>query len=150
MSTIAMPTSIHCAIHSITTDAVSQAVKLLSVKYNFDLDEALRSLSNFEITATNPVKQTAAKKTAVKKTAGDKPSAKRAPNGYNLFQKEKRPDIKAKLEEELQDDAKLKPQAILTAIAAEWKLLTPDDKAIWHDLAKKTNDNLEVTSLVPL
>jgi hypothetical protein len=47
-----------------------------------------------------------------------------------------RADIKAALEAELEENEKLKPQAIVTEIAAQWKALSAEEKAEWNAKAK--------------
>jgi len=44
-TTIVMPTAIQGAIQTMCTEAVSQAVRALSAKYEFDLKEAIAHLS---------------------------------------------------------------------------------------------------------
>lgn len=63
-------------------------------------------------------------------------SVKKRQSGYLLFGKEMRSDIKKAMETELKDGEKLKPQAVVGEIAAQWKALTDDARATWNDKAK--------------
>ena len=65
------------------------------------------------------------------------PKAKRAKTGYLLFADKIRPTVKAELEAELEEGAKLKPQATVTEIAKRWKALTDDERADWNAQAKE-------------
>lgn len=130
MSTsITMPVAIQGAIQSMCEDAIGQAITALSTKYGFDAEEAQRELNlgKIKISATTT-------KASQKKTASDKP--KRGPTGYLVFSKEMRADVRAELESELAEDEKLKPQQVVTALAARWKLLSDEEKEEWNSKAK--------------
>ena len=132
-TTIMMPAAIQGAIQSMCEDAIGQAVTALSAKYGFDAAEAQRELNLGKI----QIKGSTAKASTSKKAADpDKPKAKRGPTGYLLYTKELRPEVKAEMEAELGDDEKLKPQDVVTALAARWKALGDDEKAEWNAKAK--------------
>ena len=126
---ITMPAAIQGAIQSMCEDAIGQAITALSTKYGFDAEEAQRELNlgKIKISATTT-------KASQKKTASDKP--KRGPTGYLVFSKEMRADVRAELESELAEDEKLKPQQVVTALAARWKLLSDEEKEEWNSKAK--------------
>ena len=130
MSTsITMPLAIQGAIQSMCEDAIGQAITTLSNKYGFDAEEAQRELNlgKIKISATTT-------KASPKKSASDKP--KRGPTGYLVFSKEMRDDVKAELESKLGEDEKLKPQQVVTALAARWKQLSDEQKEEWNSKAK--------------
>jgi gluconate kinase len=126
---ITMPAAIQGAIQSMCEDAIGQAITALSTKYGFDAEEAQRELNlgKIKISATTT-------KASQKKTPSDKP--KRGPTGYLVFSKEMRADVRAELESELAEDEKLKPQQVVTALAARWKLLSDEEKEEWNSKAK--------------
>ena len=128
-----MPAAIQGAIQSMCEDAIGQAVTALSAKYGFDAAEAQRELNLGKI----QIKGSTAKASTSKKAADpDKPKAKRGPTGYLLYTKELRPEVKAEMEAELGDGEKLKPQDVVTALAARWKALGDEEKAEWNAKAK--------------
>ena len=124
-----MPAAIQGAIQSMCEDAIGQAITALSTKYGFDAEEAQRELNlgKIKISASTT-------KASQKKTPSDKP--KRGPTGYLVFSKEMRADVSAELESELAEDEKLKPQQVVTALAARWKLLSDEEKEEWNSKAK--------------
>ena len=131
-----MPQQLESAIREMCSDAMSQAVAALAEKYNFDAEEANRhlSLSNVKI---------ARKRGPSPKTVDEKPKAKGSPDkpkrgktGYLLYADEVRLQVKAKMESELEDGEKLKPQDIIKAIAARWKEESDETKESWKEKAK--------------
>ena len=86
----------------------------------------------------------APKKEPKKKSKKDEPSSstdapakkKGGTNGYLLFGKAKRPEVKAEMEAELAEGEKLKPQAVVTEIAKRWKALSDDERTEWGLQAK--------------
>lgn len=126
---ITMPAAIQGAIQSMCEDAIGQAITALSTKYGFDAEEAQRELNLGKIKIS-----AATTKASHKKTPSDKP--KRGPTGYLVFSKNMRADVKAQLESELGEDEKLKPQQVVTALAARWKQLSDEEKEEWNSKAK--------------
>ena len=140
---ITMPSAIDESIRECCTEAVSQAVIALAAKYGFDAEEAERELNLGELKLQRkrgPVaKKSAAKPTkATKAAAADKP--KKAMTGYLLFSKEMRPEVKDLMEAELEDGEKLKPQAVVTELAAQWKALDKDEQEEWKQRAAAESD----------
>lgn len=137
---ITMPTSIDESIKGMCVEAVSQAVAALAEKYGFDAEEAERELNLGELKMQRKrgpaPKAKAETKAKAKKEAGDKPKSKRAATGYLTFAASVRAETKAELEAELEEGEKLQPQAVVTAIAAKWKLLSEEEKAEWNETAK--------------
>lgn len=132
-TTIMMPNAIQGAIQTMCEDAIGQAITALSTKYGFDADEAQRELNLGKI----QIKGTTTKASPGKKAPDpDKPKAKRGPTGYLLYTKELRPEVKAEMEAELGEGEKLKPQDVVTALAARWKALGDEEKAEWNAKAK--------------
>ena len=132
-TTIMMPAAIQGAIQSMCEDAIGQAVTALSAKYGFDAAEAQRELNLGKI----QIKGSTAKASAGKKaTEPEKPKTKRGPTGYLLYTKELRPEVKAEMEAQLEEGEKLKPQDVVTALAARWKALDEEEKDEWNAKAK--------------
>ena len=139
-TTIMMPAAFQGAIQSMCEDAIGQAIKALSEKYGFDSDEARRELKLGKIQV-----KAAASKGSSKKDYADKPKSKRGKTGYLLYTGELRAEVKAEMEAELADGEKLKPQDVVTKLAARWKELSDDEKAEWNDKAKEANSESETS-----
>jgi len=130
-----MPTAIQGAIQTMCADAVGQAVRALSEKYNFDLKEAMGTLSldKFEI-------KTATKASAKKKgVTTDKPKTKRGTTGYLMYTGELRKEVSDEMAKSLADGEKLKPSQVVTELAGRWKALSDDERSEWNDKAKAKN-----------
>ena len=135
--TIQMPAAFDQAVREMCGEAVSQAVAALAEKYGFDQDEALRDLNLGELKLArkrgpSPKKET--EKSVSKKAKEDKP--KRAKTGYLLYADSCRSEVQQELAAQLGEEEKLKPQEVVKAIAARWKGLADETKAIWNEQAK--------------
>ena len=139
-STIMMPNTIDTTIRGMCEDAVAQAVATLSERHGFDADEALRDLNlgDLKIVRKRGPSPTGEKKTK-SKVKSDKPKVKRGKTGYLLYADSVRPAVKAELEAELDEGAKLKPQATVSEIAKRWKGETEEVRADWNEQAKELN-----------
>ena len=137
-TTIMMPAAFQGAIQSMCEDAIGQAIKALSEKYGFDSDEARRDLKLGKIQV-----KAATSKGSSKKDSAEKPKSKRGKTGYLLYTGELRAEVKAEMEAELADGEKLKPQNVVTKLAARWKELSDDEKAEWNEKAKEANSESE-------
>jgi hypothetical protein len=87
-------------------------------------------------------KEAAAAKKAEReaKKAAKEAKPKRAPTGYLMFCKELRPEVKAALEELLEEGEKLAPTDTVKELAAQWKGLSDEERADWN---KKAAENKE-------
>ena len=132
-----MPSAIEGAIKNMCEDAVTQAVSSLAEKHGFDVEEALRELNLGEIKLVRKRGPSPVEKSPRGKKSGDKakPKSKRGPTGYLLYGAEVRPTIKAELEAALDEGVKLKPQDVVTEIAARWKALSEEEQAAWKEKA---------------
>jgi hypothetical protein len=142
--TITMPATLDESIRACCTEAVGQAVAALAAKYGFDAEEAERELNLGEMKIQRkrgPVskKSVAKAEKKAKKTAKvvdpDKP--KKRLTGYLLFSKEMRPEVKAALEEQLEEGEKLQSKTVVAALAAAWKELSTQEQAEWKEKAAK-------------
>ena len=144
---ITMPTAIDESIRACCTEAVSQAVVALAAKYGFDAEEAERELNLGELKLQRkrgPVaKNSVAKTKTTKAKSSDEPKPKRKITGYLLFSKAMREEVKAALEAELEEGEKLKPQATVTELAAQWKALSEEEQAEWKEKAAADSDTEE-------
>jgi NADH dehydrogenase/NADH:ubiquinone oxidoreductase subunit G len=102
-------------------------------------DEA--ALAKAKMTPAAKKEAAAAKKAEREaKKAAKEAKPKRAPTGYLMFCKEMRPDVKAALEDLLQEGEKLAPTDTVKELAAQWKSLTDLERGEWN---KKAADNKE-------
>jgi len=116
-----------------TEYATTSLLPALAKKYGFDVEEEVRALNLDDI----KVNKTTIKGGKIKKAeVDDKPKVKRGPTGYLMFTKDARPSVKLEMEAELEEGAKLKPQLVVTELAARWKALSDEERGVWNDKAK--------------
>ncbi len=139
-------------------DAITQAVAQLAAKYDFDADEATseclngltiqrkrgrpskdKSVKPVKEKSAKPVKDKSAKPVKDKSAKPVKEKSKRGTTGYLLFSQEKRPEIKAKLENALDGADKLKSPDVIKELGARWKLLSEDEQTAWKEKATVVN-----------
>ncbi|NCA17467.1 MAG: hypothetical protein EBS90_10560, partial [Betaproteobacteria bacterium] len=97
-------------------------------------DEA--ALAKAKMTPAAKKEAAAAKKAEREaKKAAKEAKPKRAPTGYLMFCKEMRPDVKAALENLLEEGEKLAPTDTVKELAAQWKSLSDDERADWNKKA---------------
>jgi len=122
-------------------EAVGQAVAALAAKYGFDAAEAERELNLGEMKIQRkrgPVaKKSVTKPEKKAKKAADPEKPKKRLTGYLLFSKEKRPEMTAELEAELEEGEKLQSKTVVAALAAAWKELSAEEQAEWKEKAAK-------------
>lgn len=141
-TTIMMPAAIQGAIQEMCADAVSQSVKLLSDKYGFDHDDAVRLLNLTDMV----VKASDSKpKSKSKTTSEDKP--KRGTNGYRVYSDAMRAQVSKEMSDALADGETLKPSMVVTELGKRWKALSLDEQAEWK--GKATEINLSADSGAP-
>jgi gluconate kinase len=129
-----MPTAIQSAIQTMCADAVGQAVRALSEKYNFDLKEAMGTLSLDKLEI-----KTATKASGKKAVTTDKPKTKRGTTGYLMYTGELRKEVSDEMAKSLADGEKLKPSQVVTELAGRWKALSDDERSEWNDKANAKN-----------
>ena len=143
-ATIMMPAAFDDAIRAMCSEAVTQAVTALAAKHGFDVEEALRDINVGDLKLvrkrgpspkTEKVKSVAKKSKKSDNTDG-KVKTKRAKTGYLMFQADARSATKDELTADLGEGEKLKPQSVVIAIAAKWKAISEDERAIWNAKAK--------------
>ena len=141
-----MPQQIDQCIKDMCSDAMQQTVLALAEKYGFDQEEANRFLDTAGLKIVRkrgPVpteKQTKSKAKSKSKskdeTGDDKPKVKRSKTGYLLYGDEIRDEVRESLTSELEEGEKLKPQAVMVAIAARWKAEDQEVRDEWNTKAK--------------
>ena len=135
MSSITMPIAIENTIKSMCSDAVAQAVAILATKHGFDVDDAMRELNLGDLKVVRKAVSSKTAKSKSDNSGDDKPKTKRGPTGYLLYASSIRPETKAEMQEAA-GEAKVKPQEVVTVIAAKWKALSDGEKAEWVAKAK--------------
>ena len=134
-----MPSAFDEAIRVMCSEAVNQAVAALAAKYGFDLEEALREVNGGDVKlirkrGPSPKRDTEKSVKKQKEKVVEKP--KRAKTGYLVFQENIRQETVEEMTLLLEDGGKLKPQAVVKAIAAKWQALDADEKTEWNEKAK--------------
>jgi hypothetical protein len=76
------------------------------------------------------------------KKAAKEAKPKRAPTGYLLFCADLRPEVKAALEELLEEGEKLKPTDTVKELAAQWKGLTQEERDEWNAKAAQVKESM--------
>ena len=145
-----MPQQLDFAIREMCGDTMSQTVAALAEKYGFDADEANRFLDTSAIkivrkrgpsSKNDKVTKSKSSPKAKKDTGDDKTKSKRGKTGYLLYADEMRAEIKKNLLADLGDGEKLKPQAVVVAIAAAWKEAEQEVRDEWNAKAKEMKDS---------
>ena len=140
---ITMPNAIDESIRACCAEAVQQAVTALAAKYGFDVEEAHRELAIDEMKLVRKRGPTSKKsvskpdgKAKAKSGRVSEPKAPKRLTGYLMFSGEKRAEIREQLLAELEEGEKLKPQAVVSALAALWKSLSNEERLEWNAKAK--------------
>lgn len=143
--TIMMPSTFDQAIREMCSEAVNQAVTALAAKHGFDAEEAMRDLGVGEIKLVrkrgpSPKKETEKSVKKQKTKDSGEPKPKRAKTGYLVYQAFARPETVAELTLLLDEGEKLKPQAVVKAIAAKWQALSGEERMDWMTKAKRESN----------
>jgi hypothetical protein len=148
MATVIMPQQLDIAIREMCGDTMAQTVAALAEKYKFDVDEANRFLDTTPIKivrkrgpSSKKEKETNSAGKSNKETSNDTSKTKRGKTGYLLYGDEMRPKIQQKLLAELEEGDKLKPQAVVVAIAAAWKGEDQEVRDQWNTKAKAIKES---------
>jgi len=138
MPTLNISASVDKMLKELFAETMEACVAELSQKYGFDKQEALEHLD----IAGLKEKKLANKDKKDKKDKKEKkevdPNKPKKTSGYLLFSADVREQTKAKL---IADGGEGKPKEVVQAIAAKWKELSDDDKAVWNDKAKTTKED---------
>ena len=142
------------AVKTMLNKHATDAVKALSEKFDFNLEEALAhlDLQSARVTKKEKAGKTVESKAKPKPKGKDKakedPKEKkpRKPSGYQAFMKSERQTVKEELEamsmadlqEELsleEEPAKFHPKHVMTALGQRWKALSEEERAEWVEVA---------------
>jgi hypothetical protein len=161
MSAIEINQTFETAVKTMLNKHATDAVKALSEKYEFSLEEALEhlDLGSSRVTkkeksdkgtakAEKPAQSKAKSSPKGKGKAAEEPKEKkpRKPSGYQAFMKSERPTVKEELEamsmSELQEELgledepeKFHPKHVMTALGQRWKALSDEERAEWVEQA---------------
>jgi hypothetical protein len=134
MPTVTISDAVDKMMKNMFAETMESCVAKLSEKYGFDEKEALEFL---EIDGLKEKK--ADKKEKKEKKAVD-PNKPKKTSGYLLYSADVREQVKAKL---IEDGGEGKPKEVVQAIAAKWKALTDEEKALWNDKAKAAKEHVD-------
>jgi len=145
------------AVKTMLNKHATDAVKALSEKYGFSLEEALQHLDLGSSRVTKKEKSDAKAEKPAPSKPKSKPKGKgkdeevkekkpRKPSGYQAFMKSERPTVKEELEamamsdlqEELgleEEPEKFHPKHVMTALGQRWKALSDEERAEWVEQA---------------
>ena len=157
MSAIEINQTFETAVKTMLNKHATDAVKALSEKYGFSLEEALQHLDLGSSRVTKKEKSDAKAEKPAPSKPKSKPKGKgkeeevkekkpRKPSGYQAFMKSERPTVKEELEamsmEELQEELgleeepeKFHPKHVMTALGQRWKALSEEERAEWVEQA---------------
>ena len=161
MSAIEINQTFETAVKTMLNKHATDAVKALSEKYEFSLEEALEhlDLQSSRVTkkeksdkgtakAEKPAQSKAKSTPKGKGKAAEEPKEKkpRKPSGYQAFMKSERPTVKEELEamsmSELQEELgledepeKFHPKHVMTCLGQRWKALSDEERAEWVEKA---------------
>lgn len=149
------------AVKTMLNKHATDAIKALSEKYGFSLEEALEhlDLGSSRVTkkeksekgtakAEKPAQSKAKSSPKGKGKTAEEPKEKkpRKPSGYQAFMKSERQTVKEELEalsmEELEQELSLEetpdkfhPKHVMTALGQRWKALSDEERAEWVEHA---------------
>ena len=136
-TTIMMPAAIQGAIQEMCADAVSQSVKLLSDKYGFDHDDAVRLLNLTDMVVKVSDSKLKSKSKTTSEDKKDKP--KRGTNGYRVYSDAMRAQVSKEMSDALAQGETLKPSMVVAELGKRWKALTDDEQTEWKGKATEIN-----------
>ena len=136
MPTVTISAAVDKMMKNMFAETMESCVAKLSEKYGFDEKEALEFL---EIDGLKEKKADKKEKKEKEKKAVD-PNKPKKTSGYLLYSADVREQVKAKL---IEDGGEGKPKEVVQAIAAKWKALTDEEKALWNDKAKAAKEHVD-------
>ena len=169
MSTITINQTVETAVKTMLNKHATDAVKALSEKYGFPLDEALEELDlgNARVTKKEKsVKEPSSPKSKSKSEPKGKGKGKgkskakeessekkpRKPSGYQAYMKAMRSEVKKELsalsmdelqtELDLEDEPeKFHPKHVMTCLGKRWKALAEDEREEWIAQASSSEES---------
>ena len=135
MLTVTISAAVDKMMKAMFAETMEACVAKLSEKYGFDEKEALEFL---EIDGLKEKKEEKKKEKKEKKEVD--PNKPKKTSGYLLYSADVREQVKAKL---IEDGGEGKPKDVVQAIAAKWKQLKDEEKAVWNDKAKAIKEPID-------
>lgn len=135
MPTVTISSAVDKMMKNMFAETMEACVAKLSEKYGFDEKEALEFL---EIDGLKEKKEEKKKEKKEKKEVD--PNKPKKTSGYLLYSADVRQQVKAKL---IEDGGEGKPKDVVQAIAAKWKELKDEEKAVWNDKAKAAKEPVD-------
>ena len=135
MPTVTISAAVDKMMKAMFAETMEACVAKLSEKYGFDEKEALEFL---EIDGLKEKKEEKKKEKKEKKEVD--PNKPKKTSGYLLYSADVREQVKTKL---IEDGGEGKPKDVVQAIAAKWKELTDEEKAVWNDKAKAAKEPVD-------
>ena len=135
MPTVTISSAVDKMMKNMFAETMEACVAKLSEKYGFDEKEALEFL---EIDGLKEKKEEKKKEKKEKKEVD--PNKPKKTSGYLLYSADVRQQVKAKL---IEDGGEGKPKEVVQAIAAKWKQLKDEEKAVWNDKAKAIKEPID-------
>ena len=135
MPTFTITAAVDKMMKNMFAETMEACIAKLSEKYGFDEKEALEFL---EIDGLKEKKEEKKKEKKEKKEVD--PNKPKKTSGYLLYSADVRQQVKAKL---IEDGGEGKPKDVVQAIAAKWKELKDEEKAVWNDKAKAAKEPVD-------
>jgi len=127
MPTVTISSAVDKMMKNMFAETMEACVTKLSEKYGFDEKEALEFLQ------IDGLKEKKDKKEV-------DPNKPKKTSGYLLYSADVRQQVKTKL---IEDGGEGKPKDVVQGIAAKWKALTDEEKAVWNDKAKAAKEPVD-------
>jgi upstream-binding transcription factor len=138
MPTVTISAAVDKMMKNMFSETMEACVAKLSEKYGFDEKEALEFLEIDGLKENKEEKKKQKKEKKEKKEVD--PNKPKKTSGYLLYSADVREQVKANL---IEDGGEGKPNDVVQAIAAKWKELTDEEKAVWNGKAKATKDPVD-------
>jgi hypothetical protein len=135
MPTVTISSAVDKMMKNMFAETIEACVTKLSEKYGFDEKEALEFL---EIDGLKEKKEEKKKEKKEKKEVD--PNKPKKTSGYLLYSADVRQQVKTKL---IEDGGEGKPTDVVQGIAAKWKELKDEEKAVWNDKAKAAKEPVD-------
>jgi len=135
MPTVTISAAVDKMMKNMFAETMEACVAKLSEKYGFDEKEALEFL---EIDGLKEKKEDKKKEKKEKKEVD--PNKPKKTSGYLLYSADVRQQVKTKL---IEDGGEGKPKDVVQGIAAKWKELKDEEKAVWNDKAKAAKEPVD-------
>lgn len=127
MPTVTISAAVDKMMKNMFAETMESCVAKLSEKYGFDEKEALEFLQ------IDGLKEKKAEKKEKKEKKEVDPNKPKKTSGYLIYSNSVRAEVKEQL---IAGGGEGKPKEVVQAIAAKWKELGDEGKAVWNEKAK--------------